>query len=131
MPPRPTVPEKQPQTMTDAGCLTVLDVNLGSYLDASSGLLTRYPDDLKHLKVLSSLNITFIQSSAVQCLYFKANCTLLSFIFFVKTGFLAARLEGKPMSTKVRLTVRIETFERLWGKANLASAAVEKGLVEM
>ena len=69
-PARPKFPLKAPHTITPTGCFMVLTVNFGSYCDALLEQRTIFVTPLTSVKVLSSLNMTFFHSAAVQCRYF-------------------------------------------------------------
>ena len=77
----------------------VLTVNFGSYRDALLGRCTTFGTPLTIVKVLSSLNITFLYSAAIQCGCFWQELSLSFFIAAVSMGFLAARRPGRPRSS--------------------------------
>ena len=76
----------------------VLSVNFGSYRDALLGRCTIIRTPLTIVKVLSSLNITFLYSAAVQCRYFWQELGFFFFIAAVSMSFLAARQLHRPRS---------------------------------
>ena len=76
----------------------VYTVNFGSYRDALLRRRTIFETPLNSVKVLSSLNLSFLRSAAVQCRYFWQNLSLSFFIAAVSMGFLAARRPGEPRS---------------------------------
>ena len=76
----------------------VLTVNVGSYRDTLFGRRTIFGTPLTIVKVLSSLNITFFYSAAVQCRCFWQELSLFFSIAALSMGFLAARRHGRPRS---------------------------------
>merc|ERR1719186_1947587 len=75
------------------------DLNLSFFLAPTPGRrMVWCPDDRRVLKVDSSVNMTLAQSLAVQCRCSLANSNLLSFMAWVRRGFLAARREGRLQS---------------------------------
>ena len=76
----------------------VLTVNFESYHDALLGRRTIFGTLLTIVKVLSSLNITFFYSAAVQCQCSWQELSLFFFIAAMSMGFLAARRPGRPRS---------------------------------
>ena len=69
-PARPRFPLKTPNTITLPGTFMVLTENFGWYRDALLGRRNIFETPLTIVKVLLSLNITFLHSAAVQCRYF-------------------------------------------------------------
>jgi hypothetical protein len=57
---------------------------------------------------VSSVQITFFQSSSVQCSYFKANARRASFIAALSPGFLVVLTHLKPCCLRTLPTVRLE-----------------------
>ena len=88
-PPLPLSPLKAPHTMTLLGCFTVLMMYLESYLETPEGLRTNFYPLRTSRDVLSSLNITFLQSAIVQCLYILQNNILFFIMTLIIRGFLA------------------------------------------
>ena len=80
-PPLPLPPLKAPHTMTLLGCFTVLMMYLESYLETPKGLRTNLYSLRTSRDVLSSQNITILQSAIVQCLYILQN----NILFFIMT----------------------------------------------
>ena len=88
-PPLPLSPLKTPHTMTLLWCFTLLLLYLKSYLETLEDMRTNLYPLRASQDVLSSQNITFLQSAIVQYLYILQN----NILFFIKTlvirGFLA------------------------------------------
>ena len=97
-PARPIFSLKASHTIILAGCFTGLTVNFRSNRDAILGRRTIFGTPLTSLKVLSSLNITFLHSAAVQYRYFLQKPSIFFFITVVSVGFLAARRQGRRRS---------------------------------
>ena len=76
----------------------VLTVNFGSYCDALLGRRTIFGTPLTIVKVLLSLNITFLHFAAVHCQYYWQKLNLFFFIVAVGMGFLVARRPSRPRS---------------------------------
>lgn len=78
--------------------------------------------------MLLSLHITFFHCSCVQSRYFLANCSHFFFKVSVRSGFLAARRQGRPKSFCSRCCkVRTEMFWSSSGCLFFNSAAVMGG----
>ena len=92
---------KAPHVITLPGCFVVLTENFGLYRDALLGLRINFGTPFITVKVLLSLNITFLHSAAVQCRYFWRKLGLFFFIAVVSMSFLAARQYDRRDSSEV------------------------------
>lgn len=62
--------------------------------------IRRLPLRRPKITLVSSVHITFFQSSKIQCLYRKQNCKRASFMNLVKPGFVKGLHDLKPVFLK-------------------------------